>query len=130
VTLGFDGGGKVGVYAGGWTDYLSQRGAAPEPPAASPKRAKSAPTGRLQTARGARLSFAQAHRLEQLPGEIGRLSSEIAKLEELLADAGLYARDHGRFAKASEALAARQAALQAAEEEWLTLEGLREAAEG
>jgi ATP-binding cassette subfamily F protein uup len=130
VTLGFDGGGKVGVYAGGWTDYLSQRGAAPEPPAASPARTKSAPAGRPQAARGARLSFAQAHRLERLPAEIDRLSSEIARLEELLADADLYARDPGRFAKASAALAARQAALQAAEEEWLVLEGFREAAEG
>lgn len=56
-----------------------------------------------------------------------RLAAEIGKLEGLLADADLYARDPAKFARASDALATRQAALTAAEEEWLRLEELREA---
>ena len=44
--------------------------------------------------------------------------------------AQLFARDPARFAKASEALVARQHALSAAEDEWLRLEELREAAGG
>ena len=43
------------------------------------------------------------------------------------ADADLYARDPAKFTRASDALATRQAALTAAEEEWLRLEELREA---
>lgn len=56
-----------------------------------------------------------------------RLAAEIGKLEGLLADADLYARDPAKFTRASDALATRQAALTAAEEEWLRLEELREA---
>ncbi|MEL6376758.1 MAG: ABC transporter C-terminal domain-containing protein, partial [Pseudomonadota bacterium] len=47
--------------------------------------------------------------------------AEIAKLEDLLADAALYTRDPGKFTKATEMLVERQAKLSAAEEEWLTL---------
>jgi ATP-binding cassette subfamily F protein uup len=68
--------------------------------------------------------------LEALPGEIDRLAAEIARLERLLADPGLFSREPAKFAKASEALLTRQAALAAAEEEWLALEELREAIEG
>ncbi len=70
------------------------------------------------------LSFTQKHRLEALPQLIVRLEAEIAKLSELLSDPALYARDPDRFAKASAALAERQAALEAAETEWLELEDL------
>jgi ATP-binding cassette subfamily F protein uup len=73
-----------------------------------------------------RLGFAQAHRLKQLPDEIARLEADIARLSDLLSDPDLFARDPGRFAKAGAALAQRQAALTAAEDEWLELESLRE----
>jgi ATP-binding cassette subfamily F protein uup len=48
----------------------------------------------------------------------------------LLSDPDLFTREPAKFEKASAALVARQAALAAVEEEWLTLEGLREATEG
>ena len=57
-----------------------------------------------------------------------RLTAEIAKLEEFLADPDLYTTAPAKFAKATEALTERQAALEAAEMEWLELEELREAA--
>jgi ATP-binding cassette subfamily F protein uup len=126
TTIAMEGDGRAVIYAGGWTDYRAQRGEdAPTPRVAAPRR-REAPA-RPQP-RGQRLSFAQAHRLEALPGEIERLSGEIGRLEVLLADPELYARDPARFAKASEALVARQEALARAEDEWLTLEALREAA--
>jgi len=50
------------------------------------------------------------------------LESEIAKLEQLLADPELFTRDPVKFKKATEALTTRQEALEQAEEEWLTLE--------
>jgi len=81
-------------------------------------------------ARGTRFTFTQAHRLEALPGEMDRISAEIGRLEALLGDPELFTRDPSRFAKASTALVARQTALAEAEEEWLTLEALREAAAG
>jgi ATP-binding cassette subfamily F protein uup len=128
TTIAMEGDGRAVAYAGGWTDYRAQRGAAPGPSAeeAAPK-PKPAPA-RPAVRKPARLSFTQAHRLEALPAEIDRLSEDIGRLEALLADPDLFTRDPDRFARASAALAARQAALARAEDDWLTLEALREAA--
>jgi ATP-binding cassette subfamily F protein uup len=126
TTVAMEGDGRATIYAGGWSDYRAQRGEAPAAaPAArpAPRREERAPAPPARP----RLSFTQAHRLEALPGEIDRLSAEIGRLEVLLSDPGLFARDPERFARASEALVARQGALAAAEDEWLTLEALREA---
>ncbi|MBZ0124655.1 MAG: ABC transporter ATP-binding protein, partial [Roseovarius sp.] len=67
------------------------------------------------------LSFTEKHRLETLPATIERLEAEIARLEGLLADPGLFTREPDKFRKATGALAARQDALGAAEEDWLSL---------
>ena len=53
---------------------------------------------------------------------IDRLTAEIGKLEGLLADPELFSKEPVKFQKATEALVARQEALAAAEDEWLTLE--------
>ncbi len=58
------------------------------------------------------------------------MQAEIAALNDTLADSGLYARDPKVFAAKSSRLAAAQAALDAAETEWLELEMLRETFEG
>ena len=120
------GGGRWGVFAGGWSDYVAQRpedrasdrGVTPRP---APRRAaRPAPTAPAPP-KPAGLSFTETHRLAELPDAIARLEAEIAKLGELLADPDLYAREPVKFAKATEMLAARQAALAAAETEWLDL---------
>jgi ATP-binding cassette subfamily F protein uup len=137
TTIALEGGGRATAYAGGWSDYRSQRAAAAAPDASdhapehAPASALAADRPRPAPApRAPRLSFTQAHRLERLPAELDRLGAEIARIEALLADASLYVRDPDRFARAGAALAARQAALAAAEGEWLELEALREAAGG
>ncbi len=129
TTIAMEGDGRAEIYAGGWSDYQSQRREAAAPPAlaAKPRAAAERPQA---AARGPRLSFTQSHRLEKLPAEIARLAAEIARLEGLLADPELYVRDPARFAKATAAMADRQAALAQAEAEWLELEERREAAEG
>ena len=76
------------------------------------------------------ISFAQKHRLEKLPAEIERLEAEIAKLEEFLSDPELFQKEPVKFNKASEGLVERKEKLNAAEEEWIELEALREEAEG
>ena len=52
---------------------------------------------------------------------IERLEAEIGKLSEFLSQPDLFQTAPAKFAKASEGLAERQAALAAAEEEWLEL---------
>ncbi|UWQ20696.1 ABC-F family ATP-binding cassette domain-containing protein [Jannaschia sp. W003] len=114
------GGGRWGVFAGGWTDLQAQRSIAPpEPEKSKPKQTVAERTSPAPKA--AALSFTESHRLEELPGVITRLEAEIAKLNDLLADADLYAREPAKFAKATEMLGERQAALEAAEGEWLAL---------
>ena len=129
TTIAMEGDGRAVVYAGGWTDYRSQRREAPaqtKPKSVEPRTAAPAPA----VERTGKLSFRDRYRLDTLPAEMDRLSAEIGKLEALLADRELYTRDPRRFARASEALAERQTALAAAEDEWLTLEALREGAAG
>lgn len=121
TTIAMEGGGKVTAYAGGWSDYIAQRGDLPgvekveksKPKAAKPKQEAQAKDG---------LSFKEKHRLEALPAEMERLEQEIAKLEQLMADPELFTREPVKFKKATEALVERQEKLAAAEEEWLELE--------
>jgi ATP-binding cassette subfamily F protein uup len=120
TTLVFEGQGRVTAYAGGWSDYLAQRGETAAPATAPVEKAK---PGKAEkpAAKAKALSFTEVHRLEKLPAEIARLEAEIAKLEELLSDAELFTRAPVKFRKATEALTQRQEALAAAEEEWLDL---------
>ena len=62
-----------------------------------------------------------------MPAEIDRLTAEIAKLEQLMADPELFTREPVKFKKASEALVTRQTALAEAEDLWLELSEKAEA---
>ncbi|MEM9319084.1 MAG: ABC-F family ATP-binding cassette domain-containing protein [Pseudomonadota bacterium] len=121
VTVAMEGDGKTVVYAGGWSDYRRARGDVASPQPAPKAKPKAAAKTTEKPAVKQKLSFTEAHRLENLPAEIEQLSAEISKLEGLLNEPDLYARDRAKFTKASEALAGRQARLAAAEDEWLFL---------
>ncbi|MCL4105431.1 UNVERIFIED_CONTAM: hypothetical protein GTU68_055562 [Idotea baltica] len=124
TTVAMESDGRAVIYAGGWSDYQAQR--------KQPKQAVSnlAPASKtpgspkaVQAARdGAKLTFTEKHRLEELPDEMDQLAAEISKLEALLSDPALFTRDPLKFKKASAAMVARQATLAKAEEDWLTLE--------
>jgi ABC transport system ATP-binding/permease protein len=127
-----EGNGKWAEYAGGYSDMLAQRGEdvrKPAPkPAATPARPKTIRPA-VESARR-KLNFNEKHALETLPGRMAQLKTEVKKLQDRLADPGLYARDRAGFDKASTALAVAQAELSAAEERWLELELLRSEIEG
>lgn len=129
TTIAMEGNGRATVYAGGWSDYRSQRAEQQvdqvEEKSASKK--TNSKTGKTKAAPKKGLSFTEQHRLEVLPSEIERLESEISKLEGLMADPELYTREPVKFQKATEALAQRQDKLSAAELEWLDLEEKSEA---
>jgi ATP-binding cassette subfamily F protein uup len=123
TTVAMEGRGRATVYAGGWSDYRAQRGEDDREKESAAS--KSAPKQAARPAQAPKqksgLSFTEKHRLEELPAEIDRLSAEIAKLEQLMADPDLFTREPVKFQKASEALVARQAALSEAEDLWLEL---------
>ncbi len=122
TTIAMEGHGRATVYAGGWTDYLSQRGQ--DDFAASVAETKKAAVCKAEPKKSEKkgLSFTEKHRLEALPAELERLEAEIGKLEGLLADPELFTREPVKFKKATQALVERQEKLAAAEEEWLVLE--------
>ncbi|WP_254439956.1 ABC-F family ATP-binding cassette domain-containing protein [Ruegeria atlantica] len=125
TTIAMEGNGRATVYAGGWSDYIAQRG---EVVAKKEEKAKaSKPKAKQEKQQKPGLSFSEKHRLQKLPAEIARLEAEIAKLEELMSDPELFTREPVKFQKATEALVERQEKLSAVEEEWLTLEEKAEA---
>ncbi|MET4103093.1 ATP-binding cassette subfamily F protein uup [Roseovarius sp. MBR-78] len=122
TTIAMEGDGRATAYAGGWSDYRAQRGeAGADDPKNIGKSASKKPELKQKKPAASRLSFTEAHRLEELPGVIARLEAEIGKLEGLLADPELFTREPVKFRRATEALTQRQAALAQAEEEWLAL---------
>jgi len=120
TTVAMEGNGQAVVYAGGWSDYQAQR----QKDAPKKEEKSKAKAEKLKQEKAARdgLSFTEKHRLEALPGVMQRYEAEIAKLETFLMDPDLFTKEPLKFKKASEALVERQAALGAAEEEWLLLE--------
>jgi ATP-binding cassette subfamily F protein uup len=123
ITLAMDGDGKVTTYAGGWSDYQAQKGeviANGQPDKSVAKQSTKPEPAKENKAEG--LTFTERHRLDELPDVIDRLTAEIAKLEEFLAQPDLYTKEPVKFAKGTEALVERQKALAAAEEEWMALE--------
>jgi ATP-binding cassette subfamily F protein uup len=122
TTIAMEGDGQATVYAGGWSDYVSQRGPRAELEANQPARSRTMPGAKAKSASKPGLSFTEKHRLEALPDEISRLEAEIGKLTELLSDPELFTKNPTKFQKATDALVERQARLDRAETEWLQLE--------
>jgi ATP-binding cassette subfamily F protein uup len=116
-----EGDGTWTAYAGGYSDMVRQRGegvvAAP-----APKAAPSAPARARVAAAPRKLSYRDQRALDALPGRIEELRATLAGLETRLAapaPADEVTALSGRYAEA-------KAEMEAAEEEWLRLEMLRE----
>jgi ATP-binding cassette subfamily F protein uup len=122
TTVAMEGDGRATVYAGGWSDYISQRCEAARPEPEARTESKPAPVAKPKAAPRQGLSFTEKHRLDALPAEIERLEAEIARLTELLGDPELFTANPVKFRKATDALVERQSKLAQAEEEWLLLE--------
>ncbi len=123
-TIVMEGDGGAREYAGGYSDYLSQRqDSGPKPRAAAPPRreAKPRPARTRKT-----LSYKDQRELDGLPERLAILEAEILTLEAALADADLYQRDPAAFEAATRRLEAANGEHDAAEERWLELEARRE----
>jgi ATP-binding cassette subfamily F protein uup len=128
-----EGEGRWVEYAGGYSDMVAQRGVGVQArvveKAGRAKEERKAPAAAAPAAKR-RFSFHEQHDLKTLPARMAELEAKIAKVQAILEDPGLYARDAARFQKASAALAELQAELAKAEDRWLELEMLREEIEG
>lgn len=127
-TLVFEGDGKISAYAGGYTDYLRQR---PQPveakgdakPGGKPTRPRTGSTS------STRLTYKDQRELDLLPGQIAKMDAEIASLEAKLADPDFYRRDAAGFASVTAKLDTLRAGHAAAEDRWLELQMMADAAQ-
>ncbi|MEM9912585.1 MAG: ATP-binding cassette domain-containing protein [Pseudomonadota bacterium] len=125
MTIRLEPGGQTTIYAGGWSDSQAQRAEAASTGQNGEASAKAKPkptaSKALKKSAATKLSYKDQHRLDSLPQEIDQLETEIGKIEQLLSDPDLYARDAARFSKATAILAETRSRLMEAEEEWLIL---------
>ena len=124
VTLGLDGSGKVDVVAGGYADWVKQRGSRPELRGAPATGAKAEPAAPPKPR--AKLSYKDQRDLELLPAEIEKLEAAIARDEAALADPDLYVRDTKKFDQLMKAIDKARADRAAAEIRWLELAEMAE----
>ena len=144
-TIALDGRGNAVETPGGWSDFVRQNPGFfdfPETPSpASPVLrhkngedhvTKSSPLGG-EGDRGAvegspkptKLSFKDQRRLEECERQAVDLPIEIVRLEAVLADPALYAKDRPRFDQTMKTLDQTRAALAVVEDDWLALEEKR-----
>ena len=123
-TIALEGDGSAIEYAGGYSDYLAQRG--PREPAAVATTRKEKAASSREASGPRRLGYKRERALAELPGKIAALQAEIADLHQALGDPDLYRRDPSSFAAKTARLTAAETELDANESEWLELELLRE----
>jgi ATP-binding cassette subfamily F protein uup len=116
----FEGGGRLQEYAGGYSDMLRQRPAAPAAAARTPPMARSRAAGKTRATPLRSRSRTQRD-LDRLLGQIEALTGEIARMQDDLADPDLFQRDPASFAAHTERLAKARDELHAAEQRWLDL---------
>src|SRR5439155_7962306 len=113
-----EGNGRWIEYAGGYTDMLAQRAAAPRGSAPTKARRvkQTRPPTQSRTSPGLprRMNFNDRRALNMLPARIAALETQIAELSAVLADPDLYARDPERFGATTTALAVARSELAAA----------------
>ena len=125
-TLAYEGPGEWQIYAGAYSDMISQRGSGVEARKAKKDKQSKAHSQTQEKKTSSKLSYKHKFRLEKLPEEMAALEIQITEYEKSLSDPDLYSKNPKRFEEVSEALQKAQNQLSAAEEEWLELEMLKE----
>ena len=118
--------GEVREYVGGYDDWVRQRSSS-EAQEASPKPASkpaSSPASNPGSGKKQKMSFKEKRELDQLPGTIERLETEIAALLEMMTQPDYYQQHSDKLAADKKNHADRQAELATAMERWCELEEL------
>src|SRR5690348_15601161 len=128
-TLALEGQGRIGEYVGGYSDWLRQRPAEqPAAPAVGTPAAPAVgtPAAKIETPRAKarlKLSFKDQRTLEQLPGRIEQLESEIAARTAAMNNPAFFQQDSSAIVQANKTLVALQADLDTAYAQWAELDG-------
>lgn len=125
-TIVFEEGTELREYAGGYTDYISQRGSPASEGKLTQKKPKASPSLRSVKNIRTKLSFAAQHELQNLPLQIEQGHEEVRAIEARLGETDLFNRSPDEFHELSSKLQTTEAAIAKAEDRWLELELERE----
>jgi len=129
-TLVFEGGGRIGEYVGGYTDWLRQRAASSAPNkaemAARPKTASPVPPPKAHSPdkKLRKLSYKEQRELEVLPGKIEALEAEQSRLQAAVSDPKFYQQPADKISAALARLESVTGELAACYTRWELLESL------
>jgi len=126
-----EGDGSIMEYAGGYSDYLVQRGKTHREEPVNTGGAKSKVV-RLNTTTGGaapakkakKLSYKDQRALDNLPAEIENMTLQLAEMEAQLSDPKLYTSSPEKFSALSEEIGKTKEELEQKEVRWLELEEL------
>lgn len=119
--IALDGAGNAEEYPGGYSDWRRFK-ASRDTPTAPAKPVKASVKDDRTQKNSTKLSYKDSRLLEDLAKRMPRLESDIAELEDKLADPDLYSRDPEGFARITAQHDALRNELSEAEETWLELE--------
>ncbi|WP_447528338.1 ATP-binding cassette domain-containing protein [Vreelandella sp. TE19] len=131
----FEGEGVVREYVGGYTDWIRQGGKLPPAPWEGAARQHTEPTSNEAPKdsekpkseppkKQAKLSYKLQRELDSLPGEIEKLESEVAALEQTVGDPGFYQKPATEVTAKLQEMEGVQARLESAMERWMELEAM------
>lgn len=123
--LVFEGGGRIGEYVGGYSDWLALQPKPTSDPikASAPAQApKPAPVQRTSPSK--KLGYKEKRELENLPQTIEDLELELEDIQHQLADPALYRDAPGRVPELNARLGQAEAELAEAYQRWEQLEAL------
>jgi ATP-binding cassette subfamily F protein uup len=123
-TLVMEGGGRVGDYVGGYSDWLRQKPAAPTATAsrAAPKLVPAVAPASAATPAKRKLSFKEQRELDHLPALIESLEAEIARATSAMNGPDYFRQDAAAIQAAGVVLAGLQEKLDSAYQRWNELE--------
>lgn len=123
-TLVSEGNGIWQEYAGGYSDYLIQRRAKPEP--SSTQSAAPVSSAPKAVVKSKKLSYNLQRELDALPARLEQLEQQVARLEAELNDAGFYQLPAQTQQQRFEQLALLKTEQEQALERWLELEQMQQ----
>ncbi len=121
-TLVFEGDGRVAAYVGGYQDWLRQR-PEPEPQRPAAKAVADDKGAVAKVERPKKLSYKDQRELDALPERIEALDSELAAVQQLLADPELYRESPDKIGELNTRMQQLEQALADAYQRWEALEG-------
>lgn len=133
-TIGFEGGGMVDEYVGGYDDWLRQR---PDKPVGQPRACKPKPTPEpTPQTKKKKLSYKEKYELEQkrdklatLPATIEVMEAELTALQETMSSGDYYMNSADTMAADQKRLEGLEAELETLYETWEELEAALEGVE-